>query len=87
MVLIENPRQGRQKSATTDADDQMSCANESPPGTIKPNKNNLTISNTYYMACPPVRGDNTQALANGLSYLQVDEDKHGITILQFLFNH
>ena len=30
------------------------------------------------MACPPVRGDNSRALASGLSYVQVD--KHGITI-------
>ena len=28
--------------------------------------------------CPPVRRDNTRALASGLSYVQVD--KHGITI-------
>ena len=31
------------------------------------------------MGCPPVHGDNQQALASGLSYVQVD--KHGITIL------
>ena len=30
------------------------------------------------MGCPPVGGDNPQALASGLSYIQVD--KHGITI-------
>ena len=30
------------------------------------------------MVCQPVRGDNPQALASGLSYVQVD--KHGITI-------
>ena len=40
------------------------------------------ISNSYTMACPPVRGDNTRALASGLSYVQVD--KHGITILYHL---
>ena len=34
------------------------------------------------MACPPVRGDNPQALASGLSYIQVE--KHGITILYHL---
>ena len=34
------------------------------------------------MGCPPVRGDNPQALASGLSYVQ--EDKHGITILYHL---
>ena len=28
------------------------------------------------MGCPHVRGDNTRALASGLSYVQVD--KHGI---------
>ena len=39
-------------------------------------------SNSYIMGCPPVRGDNPQALASGLSYLQVD--KHGITILYHL---
>ena len=35
------------------------------------------IINVYTMACPPVRGDNPQALASGLSYVQVD--KLGIT--------
>ena len=30
------------------------------------------------MGCPPVRGDNPQALASGLSYLQAD--KQGIPI-------
>ena len=30
------------------------------------------------MGCSPVCGDNTQTLANGLSYVQVD--KHGFTI-------
>ena len=33
-------------------------------------------SNSYTMACPPVRGDNPRALASGLSYVQVD--KHGL---------
>ena len=33
--------------------------------------------NSYTIVCPPVR-DNRQALASGLSYVQVD--KHGITI-------
>ena len=37
-----------------------------------------TITNSYTMGCPPVRGDNPRALASGLSYVQVD--KHGITI-------
>ena len=41
-----------------------------------------TIRNSYTMGCPPVRGDNPQALASGLSYVQVD--KHGITILYHL---
>ena len=31
------------------------------------------------MGCPPVCGDNPQALASGLSYVQ--GEKHGITIL------
>ena len=34
------------------------------------------------MGCLPVRGDNPQALAGGLSYVQVD--KYGITILNHL---
>ena len=34
------------------------------------------------MGCPPVHGDNPQALASGLSYVRVD--KHGITILYHL---
>ena len=38
-----------------------------------------TLSISYTMGCPPVRGDNPRALASGLSYVQVD--KHGITIL------
>ena len=41
-----------------------------------------SISNSYTMGCPPVRGDNPRALASGLSYVQVD--KHGITILYHL---
>ena len=31
-----------------------------------------SISNSYTMGCPPVHRDNPQALASGLSYLQVD---------------
>ena len=38
-----------------------------------------TLSNSYTMGCPPVRGANPRALASGLSYIQVG--KHGITIL------
>ena len=38
-----------------------------------------SLSNSYTMGCPPVRGDNPRALVSGLSYVQVD--KHGITIL------
>ena len=40
------------------------------------------FSNSYTMGCPSVHGDNPQALASGLSYVQVD--KHGITILDHL---
>ena len=40
------------------------------------------LSNSYTMGCPPVRGDNPQALASGLSYVEVD--KHGITTLYHL---
>ena len=43
------------------------------------------ISNSYTMGCPPVRGDNPQALASGLSFVQVD--KHGITILYHLHQY
>ena len=42
----------------------------------------VIISNSYAMACPPVRGDNPRALASGLSYVQAD--KHVITILYHL---
>ena len=34
------------------------------------------------MGCPPENGDDPQALASGLSYIQVD--KHVITILYHL---
>ena len=40
------------------------------------------ICNGYTMGFPPVHGDNQRALANGLSYVQVD--KHGINILYHL---
>ena len=43
---------------------------------------NTTLSDSYTMGCPPVRGDNPRALASGLSYVQVD--KHAITILYHL---
>ena len=43
------------------------------------------ISNSYSMGCPPVCGDNPQALASGLSYVQVD--KHGRTILYHLHQY
>ena len=39
----------------------------------------LSISNSYTMGCPHVRGDNPRSLASRLSYVQVD--KHGITNL------
>ena len=42
----------------------------------------MKLSNSYTMACTPVRGDNPRALASGLSYVQVD--KHDITILYHL---
>ena len=40
------------------------------------------LNNSYTMGCPPLRGDNPQALASGLSYVQVY--KHGITIIYHL---
>ena len=40
------------------------------------------IRNSKTMGCPPVRGDNPQALASGLSYVQMG--KHGIIILYHL---
>ena len=43
------------------------------------------LSNSYTMACPPVRGDNPRALASELSYVHVD--KHAITILYHLHVH
>ena len=42
------------------------------------------INNSYTMGCPPVRGDNPRALASELSYVHVQVDKHGITILYHL---
>ena len=38
----------------------------------------LSLDNSYTMACPSVRGDNPRFVASGLSYAH--EDKHGITI-------
>ena len=38
--------------------------------------------NSYTMGCPPVRGDNSRALASGLSYVQVD--KHGTRYNYFI---
>ena len=43
------------------------------------------LSNSYTMGCRPVLGDNSQALASGLSYVQVD--KHGVTILYHLHQY
>ena len=40
------------------------------------------LSNSYTMGYPLERGDNTRALASGLSYVQVD--KRGITSLYHL---
>ena len=45
-------------------------------------KDENSLSYSYTMGCPPVRGDNPRAVASGLSYIQVD--KHGITILYHL---
>ena len=42
------------------------------------------LSNSYTMGFPLVRGDNPRALASGLSYVHVQVDKHGITILYHL---
>ena len=41
------------------------------------------LSDSYTMACPPLRGDNPRALASGLSDIQVD--KRGKTILYQLY--
>ena len=49
---------------------------------IRQHGRQLEKSNSYTIGCPPVRGDYPQALASGLSYVQVD--KHGITILYHL---
>ena len=37
------------------------------------------------MVCPPVRGDNPQALASGLSYVQMG--KHGTTYISVDLTH
>ena len=47
--------------------------------------NDKLLSNCYTMGCQSVRGDNPQALASGLSYVQ--GDKHGITILYHLYQY
>ena len=47
--------------------------------------NTIGLSNSYIMGCPPVRGDKPRALASGLSYMYVQVDKHGITILYHLY--
>ena len=57
-------------------------ANVKPCVESKKGYSGKKLSNSYTMGCPPVRGDNPQALASGLSYVQVD--KHGITILYHL---
>ena len=44
--------------------------------------NEKGLCNSYSMGCPPVCGENPQALASGLSYVQVDN--HGINILYHL---
>ena len=41
-----------------------------------------SLSNRFTVSCSPVGGDNSLALASGLSYVQVD--KYGITILYHL---
>ena len=33
----------------------------------------LTLSNSYTIVCPPVRGDNPRALASGFSPVQADK--------------
>ena len=40
------------------------------------------LYNSHTMGCPPVRGNNPQALASGLSHVHVGN--HGITILYHL---
>ena len=43
-----------------------------------------SISNSYIIGCPPVRGDNPRVLASGLSNIQ--SYKHGITIYTTYIN-
>ena len=43
---------------------------------------NATVCNSFTMGCPPVRGNNTRAVASGLSYGQVD--KHGIIYFYYI---
>ena len=43
------------------------------------------VSNSYTIGCPPVRGDNSRALASGLSYVQAD--KHGTTYISVDLAH
>ena len=61
------------------------CGSKEPPCSSyqqKFDKKMRKFSNSYTISCLPVRGDNPQALASGLSYVQVD--KHGIIILYHL---
>ena len=43
------------------------------------------LSNSNTIACPPMRGDNTRALASGLAYVQVDI--HDISVLYHLHQY
>ena len=45
----------------------------------------MKLCNGYTMGCPPVHGDNPQALASGLSSVLVD--KHDVTILYHLHQY
>ena len=56
-----------------------------PSPTYHPQILKKEISSSNTMACLPVCGDYPQALASGLSYVQVD--KHGITILYHLHQY
>ena len=49
---------------------------------VTPDSRWVLLGNSYSMGCPPLRGDNPRALANGLSYVEVG--RHSITILYHL---
>ena len=49
-------------------------------GTLFETRVMAMLCNSYTMGCPPVRGDNPQALANGPSYVLVEKTLYNYVI-------